>query len=325
MFIFKPMLQSEVSEEFRSGNNASRTSHSSWQCHGHLGLKISTSLLRACRPFAFYFVDVESFPAQGTAEMARREEGWGEQARSGAAHHGSCLRPAAGSGQSSAICQSAAGCGKREQKGTEGCVLQPRRQSPRQCFPCSCLLWSLSTEGAHRAQPAERERWRFHSGGCRRGLRCPTGSLPTSFLSGCSAAGCLTVNSIWDSPARSSSFSFVVATGKKKKLVFLKAVWSGGCISFCCDVFVLVSCFFFFFLPQLFSTTFMLPSFRICFYSAHKTLHFDMYFFFFDVLTLGVLAWFLLSPLPGKQQGCSHAQCCANQAVVRLISAQCVK
>lgn len=245
MFIFKPMLQSEVSEEFRSGNNASRTSHSSWQCHGHLGLKISTSLLRACRPFAFYFVDVESFPAQGTAEMARREEGWGERACSGAAHHGSCLRPAAGSGQSSAICQSAAGCGKREQKGTEGCVLQPRRQSPRQCFPCSCLLWSLSTEGAHRAQPAERERWRFHSGGCRRGLRCPTGSLPTSFLSGCSAAGCLTVNSIWDSPARSSSFSFVVATGKKKKLVFLKAVWSGGCISFCCDVFVLVSCFFF--------------------------------------------------------------------------------
>lgn len=250
MFIFKPMLQSEVSEEFRSGNNASRTSHSSWQCHGHLGLKISTSLLRACRPFAFYFVDVESFPAQGTAEMARREEGWGEQACSGAAHHGSCLRPAAGSGQSSAICQSAAGRGKCEQKGTEGCVLQPRRQSPRQCFPCSCLLWSLSTEGAHRAQPAERERWRFHSGGCRRGLRCPTGSLPTSFLSGCSAAGCLTVNSIWDSPARSSSFSFVVATGKKKKLVFLKAVWSGGCISFCCDVFVLVSCFFFFSFPS---------------------------------------------------------------------------
>lgn len=109
---------------------------------------------------------------------------------------------------------------------------------------------------------------------------------------------------------------------KKKKLVFLKAVWSGGCVSFCCDVFVLVGCFFF--LPQLFSTTFMLPSFRICFYSAHKTLHFDMYFFF-DILTLGVLAWFLLSPLPGKQQGCSHAQCCANQAVVRLISAQCVK
>lgn len=227
MFIFKPMLQSEVSEEFRSGNNASRTSHSSWQCHGHLGLKISTSLLRACRPFAFYFVDVESFPAQGTAEMARREEGWGEQARSGAAHHGSCLRPAAGSGQSSAICQSAAGRGKCEQKGTEGCVLQPRRQSPRQCFPCSCLLWSLSTEGAHRAQPAERERWRFHSGGCRRGLRCPTGSLPTSFLSGCSAAGCLTVNSIWDSPARSSSFSFVVATGEKKKASIFESclVW----------------------------------------------------------------------------------------------------
>lgn len=77
-----------------------------------------------------------------------------------------------------------------------------------------------------------------------------------------------------------AAFLLLLQQGKKKKLVFLKAVWSGGCISFCCDVFVLVSCFFFFFLPQLFSTTFMLPSFRICFYSAHKTLHFDMYFFF---------------------------------------------
>lgn len=41
MFIFKPMLQSEVSEEFRSVNNTNQTSGFSWQCHGLLGLKIS--------------------------------------------------------------------------------------------------------------------------------------------------------------------------------------------------------------------------------------------------------------------------------------------
>lgn len=44
-----------------------------------------------------------------------------------------------------------------------------------------------------------------------------------------------------------AAFLLLLQQGKKKKLVFLKAVWSGGCISFCCDVFVLVSCFFFFF------------------------------------------------------------------------------
>lgn len=43
---------------------------------------------------------------------------------------------------------------------------------------------------------------------------------------------------------------FCCCNRKKKKLVFLKAVWSGGCISFCCDVFVLVSCFFFFSFPS---------------------------------------------------------------------------
>lgn len=42
-----------------------------------------------------------------------------------------------------------------------------------------------------------------------------------------------------------AAFLLLLQQGKKKKLVFLKAVWSGGCISFCCDVFVLVSCFFF--------------------------------------------------------------------------------
>lgn len=117
---------------------------------------------------------------------------------------------------------------------------------------------------------------------------------------------------------------FCCCNRKKKKLVFLKAVWSGGCISFCCDVFVLVSCFFFFSFPSSSAQPLCFPVSGFVFTLLTKLCILTCTFFF-DVLTLGVLAWFLLSPLPGKQQGCSHAQCCANQAVVRLISAQCVK
>lgn len=117
---------------------------------------------------------------------------------------------------------------------------------------------------------------------------------------------------------------FCCCNRKKKKLVFLKAVWSGGCISFCCDVFVLVSCFFFFSFPSSSAQPLCFPVSGFVFTLLTKLCILTCTFFF-DVLTLGVLAWFLLSPLPGKQQGCSHAQCCANQAVVCLISAQCVK
>lgn len=128
MFIFKPVLQSEVSEEFRSGNNASQTSHFSWQCHRHLGLKTSASLLRACRPSVFYFVDVESLPA---SDPLGSSTAWQPPPT---------VRPAAGSSQSSTVCHSTAGRGKHERKGTEGCVLRSKRQSPQQCFLCSCQL-----------------------------------------------------------------------------------------------------------------------------------------------------------------------------------------